>query len=266
MHPHQISLLSTLTSTQSTCDRRDTEGRADITMPRSSSSPAHSDGVMLWAMQGLPRSGDLRNGTLADWKAISGYLNIMNNCICSDQAPDNALRNKDAWSKAVDKCITAVLEGYSSAVQAAISRPDKALLSPIGNSLAYCLCVTHSCLLGCPAWLRLQERPHGLQRIVEALVSVTQRLAASVHVYENAVLIGLTASIGLNADSSESQTGTRLGEGLLVDLHCAHMKVISRCAGHGTRGEEINGLFNGRKFHTGNYGFTAVQQAQSISC
>ena len=216
-------------------------------------------------MQALPGSEGLRNGTLADWEAINRYLHILNDCIATGQAPDKALRNKDAWSKAVDKCITAVLDCYPSAFQAAIYRSDPALLTSIGQSLAHCLGIAHSCLLGCPAWLRLQERPHGLQRIVEALVSVTQRLAASVHVYENAVLIGLTASIGLNADSSESQTGTRLGEGLLVDLHCAHMKV-SRCAGHGTRGEEINGLFNGRKFHTGNYGFTAVQQAQSISC
>ena len=181
--------------------------------------------MIILAMQALSGSESLRNGTSADWEAMSRCLNITNNCIASGQAPDKALRNKDAWSMAVDGCITAVLECYPNAAQIAISRPDTALLSSIGKSLAYCICITHSCLHGRPAWLRLQQRPQGLQRSVEALVSVAQRLPASAQVSENTVLVGLTAAISLNALFPESQAGTRLGEGLLVDLHCAHLKV-----------------------------------------
>ena len=178
---------------------------------------------MLSAMQALPGSEGLRNGALADWEAMSRCLNATNDCMVSGQAPDKALRNKGAWSKAVDGCITATLECCPSAVQAAISRSDAALLSSIGKSLAYCLCIAHSCLLDRPAWLHLPHRPHGLQQTVDALVSVVQRYAAPLQVSENTVLVGLSAAISLNALLPPA--GTRLGEGLLVDLHCAHLKV-----------------------------------------
>ena len=180
---------------------------------------------MLMAMQALPGSEGLRNGTLADWEAINRYLHILNDCIATGQAPDKALRNKDAWSKAVDKCITAALEFYPSAVQAAISRSDTALLSSIGQSLAYCICITYSCQNSRPAWLRLQERPHGLQRSVEALVSVTQRLPPSLLVNEISISVALTAAISQNMSVPASPPGSGLSEGLLVDLHCMHLKV-----------------------------------------
>ena len=86
---------------------------------------------MLSAMQALPGSEGLRNGALADWEAMSRCLNATNDCMVSGQAPDKALRNKDAWSRAVDGCITATLECCPSAVQAAISRSDAALLMSI---------------------------------------------------------------------------------------------------------------------------------------
>ena len=181
---------------------------------------------MLSAMQALARSEGLRNGTLADWEANNKYLYTLTDYIATGQAPDKALRNKDAWSKAVDKCITAVLEGYPSAFQAAIYRSDPALLTSIGQSLAHCLGIAHCYLNSRPAWLCLQDRPHGLQQSVEALVLVIQsvkRLAASAPMQaEHVLLRGLAAAISLNNSVPISQ---RLGEGLLVDLHCAHLKV-----------------------------------------
>ena len=191
---------------------------------------AQADGVMLSAMQALARSEGLRNGTLADWEANNKYLYTLTDCIATGQAPDKALRNKDAWSKAVDKCITAVLDCYPSAFQAAIYRSDPALLTSIGQSLAHCLGIAHCCLNSRPAWLRLQEQPYGLQQSVEALVLVMQpvkRLAASAPMQSEHVLLrGLAAAISLNNSVPISQ---RLGEGLLVDLHCAHLKVSYPC-------------------------------------
>ena len=190
-------------------------------MPPRSSLPAHIDGVTLSAMQVLPASEILRTGAMADWAMICRNLEILTDCVAEGQAPDNALRDKKAWSAAVDGCITVALECCPSAIQAAISRSDTALLSSIGQTLAHILRVTHGCVSRRPAWLRLQERPHGLQRSVEALVSVAQRPAAFSALSENIVFMGLSTAICLNDGSS------RLGEGLLVDLHCAHLKVSS---------------------------------------
>ena len=179
---------------------------------------------MLSAVQVLPGSESLRNGTLSDWEWLRRILRTLADCVASGQAPNNALRDKKAWSTAVDRYFTAVLECSPSAVQAAISRSDAALLSSIGQTLAHILSITQGCLSSRPAWLRLQERPHGLQQSVEVLVSVAQRPAVSATYFssssENAVLIGLSVAIGMNVDS-------RLDEGLLVDLHCVHLKVSS---------------------------------------
>ena len=130
-------------------------------------------GEMLSAMQLLPGSDGLRNGTLADWQRISGFMKTLNSCVLVGEAPDKALRNRDAWLKAVDGCITAALECYPSAIQAAISRSDAALLASIGETLSYCISITHGCLKARPAWLCLQQQQqHGLQRSVEALAVV----------------------------------------------------------------------------------------------
>ena len=192
-------------------------------MPPRSSLPAHIDGVTLSAMQMLPASESLRTGAMADWAMICRNLEILTDCVAEGQAPDNALRDKKAWSAAVDGCITVALECCPSAIQAAISRSDTALLSSIGQTLAHTLRVTHGCVSRRPAWLRLQERPHGLQRSVEALVSVAQRPAAisAPSLSANIVMMGLSTAICLNDGSP------RLGEGLLVDLHCVHLKVSS---------------------------------------
>ena len=179
---------------------------------------------MLSALQALPRSEGLRNGLLADWKAMGRCLHTLNDSVAAGRSPFKALRNKEAWSKAIDGCIAAALECYPSAFQAASSRSDTALLSSIGETLAYALGITHVCLNMRPAWLSLQEWPHGLQRGVEALI----RLAASIPALSGDigsaedVFVGLTAAIGLNGSSG---VAARLGESLLVDLHCAHLKV-----------------------------------------
>ena len=133
---------------------------------------------MLLAMQVLLGSEGLHNGTLADWEAINGCMHTLSDCVAFGQAPDKALRNKDAWSKAVDGCISA-------------------------------------------AWLCLQQQQqHGLQRSVEALLSVVQRLTASAYVYDNALLVGLTAAISLNKSVPGSQSGTLLGKRSLVRSAC----------------------------------------------
>ena len=180
---------------------------------------------MLSAMQALVRSEGLRNGTLADWVAINRCMSTLNDCVATGQAPNKALRN-NAWSKAVDGCISTVLQCYPSAIQIAISRSDAELLSYIGRTLSFCICTAHSCLNIRPVWLRLEERPHGLQLSVEALISVAQRIvtptASSPLFYENIVILGLAAAINLNESVPAAQ---RLGEGLLVSLHCMHLKV-----------------------------------------
>ena len=207
---------------------------ADNTMPPRPSLPAHAYSVILSALQALPRSEGLRNGTLADWETMGRCMHTLNDSVTSGKAPVKALRNKEAWSKAVDGCIAAALECHPSALQAAISRSDTALLSSIGETLAYALGVTHGCLNMRPAWLRLQEWPHGLQRSVEALI----RLAASIPVLSEDigsvgdVFVGLTAAIGLNGSSRAS---AQLDEGLLVDLHCAHLKVSYSQSMHSIR-------------------------------
>ena len=196
---------------------------------------------MLLAMQTLPGSEGLRNGASADWEVISTCMYTLNGCVASGKAPEKALRNKEVWSKAVDGCITAVLECCHGATQAAISRSDAVLLSSIGRTLSFCIGKAHGCLNSRPAWLRLQERPHGLQRSVEALVSVAQRIVTPAPVaqysllvasspllpvfYENIVTLGLSSAISLNESAPASQ---RLGEGLLVDLYCAQLKVSYR--------------------------------------
>ena len=115
------------------------------TMPPSSSISSHADGAKLSAMQAMPGSESLRSGTLADWEAMRRYMHTLNDCVASGQAPDKALRNKDAWSKAVDGCITDVLECCPSAIQAAISSSDSALFSSIGLTLAYYMGLAHGC-------------------------------------------------------------------------------------------------------------------------
>ena len=188
-------------------------------MPPTPSLRNHADGMTLSAVQVLPGTESLRKGTLAEWDRVCRYLRTLCICVASGQAPDNALRDKKAWSAAVDGCITAVLECCPSAVQAAISRSDTALLSFIGQTLAHILRITNSSR---PAWLSLQERPHGLKQSVETLIPVAQRLSASATPSppENMVLIGLSTAISLNE-------GSRLDEALLVDLHCVHLKVSS---------------------------------------
>lgn len=187
-------------------------------MPPTSSLQAHAD-VKLLGMQVLPGSESLRNGTLADWETIRQNLCILGDCIGLDQPPEKALRDKNAWSTAVDCCLSVALDCCLSAIQAAISRSDTALLSSIGQTLAHVLRVTHGCLSRRPAWLRLPERPHDMQRGVEALVSLAQRPSASAPSFsEHVVLIGLSTAICMNE-------GLRLGEGLLVELHCVHLKV-----------------------------------------
>ena len=182
---------------------------------------------MLSHLQALPRSEGLRNGALADWETLGRHMQTLNEYVASDQAPDKALRNKDAWSKAIDGCIAAVLECHPGALQAAVSRSDVALISSIGQSLAYSLCITHSCLKARPAWLDLKEWPHGLQRSVKTLNCLASSIPALCGHFATVgdVFIGLTAAISLNERFPATWASAQLDEGLLVDLHCAHMKV-----------------------------------------
>ena len=203
-------------------------------MPPNPSIPAHIDSVMLFAMQTLPKSDGLRNGASADWETLGVCLHMLHDSVRAGKTPDKALRNKEAWSKAIDGCIAAALDCYPSALQAAISRSDVALVSSIGHSLAYGLCITHGCLNVRPAWLRLQEWPHGLQRSAEALIHLAASisvLSRDIHLVED-VFVGLTAAISLNGSFPVSWASERLSEGLLVDLHCAQLKVSCSTSMH----------------------------------